>query len=329
LAAKRVVDRVYVLALRTGRYKVPDNVEVRRFGASSRQATLAGFYREVAWTLRQGIDCFFIHQGGPYPLLLLPFKLVLGKPVYQWKAHPLISGRMAFYARWCDTKIFTSTRAAFPMDLDKVRVVGQGVDTELFRVLEEIPRSIDLVTVGRVSPIKRVVEMVRAVLRASEQSGRAHRLDVIGPVLPPDERYVAGIREIISEHGAEEHIRFTGPTEQDQLPRTLNRYRAFLHFSDGALDRSAAEAMACGVPVISTNDAVAEILPEDLRAILLTRRDDPVAQGDTIGKVMNLSDEDLLHIGKQLREVVVQHHSVEGLFDRILREMGASGDEQH
>jgi glycosyltransferase involved in cell wall biosynthesis len=323
LARKGAVDRVFVLALRTGRYRLPDNVEVREFGAANRPATLARFYREVAWALRRGIDCFFIHQGGPYPLLLLPVKLMLTKPVYQWKAHPVISRPMAFYARWCDTKVFTSTRSAFPMELPKVRVVGQGIDTELFRVME-VSKSADLVTVGRVSPIKRVAEMASAVAVANERYGTSYRLDVVGPILPGDEPYVAHVRGLIAELGAQQSIRLTGPIDQGELPRVLNGHRAFLHFSDGALDRSAAEAMACGLPVISTNDAVKEILPAELRALLMTGRNDPASQADTLHRVLTMSGTGLLQIGRRLRQVVTQDHSVEMLFDKILAEMGAS-----
>jgi glycosyltransferase involved in cell wall biosynthesis len=323
LAGKGAVDRVFVLALRTGRYRLPGNVEVREFGARNRPATLARFYREVVRALRGGIDCFFIHQGGPYPLLLLPLKLVLTKPVYQWKAHPLIGRAMAFYARWCDTKVFTSTRAAFPMELPKVRVVGQGIDTEFFRVMD-VTKSADLVTVGRVSPIKRVAEMASAVAAANGRYGTSYRLDVVGPILPGDERYLAQVLRLIADRGAGESIRFTGPIDQGELPQVLNRHRAFLHFSDGALDRSAAEAMACGLPVISTNDAVKEILPAELRALLIAGRDDPASQADTLHRVLTMSATDLLQIGRRLRQVVTQDHSVEMLFDRILAEMGAS-----
>jgi glycosyltransferase involved in cell wall biosynthesis len=231
LAGKGAVDRVFVLALRTGRYRLPGNVEVREFGARNRPATLARFYREVVRALRGGIDCFFIHQGGPYPLLLLPLKLVLTKPVYQWKAHPLIGRAMAFYARWCDTKVFTSTRAAFPMELPKVRVVGQGIDTEFFRVMD-VTKSADLVTVGRVSPIKRVAEMASAVAAANGRYGTSYRLDVVGPILPGDERYLAQVLRLIADRGAGESIRFTGPIDQGELPQVLNRHRAFLHFSE-------------------------------------------------------------------------------------------------
>ena len=71
LARQPAVYRVTVLALRTGRHELPAAVDVRRFGRSNRLGTLFGFYGEVARSLRDRPDFFFIYQGGPYPLLLL------------------------------------------------------------------------------------------------------------------------------------------------------------------------------------------------------------------------------------------------------------------
>ncbi len=139
LAAQPPVTGVTVLALRTARHGLPPTVEVRGFGRSNRLATLLAFYREVVRSLRRRPDFFFIYQGGPYPLLLLPAKLLSRTSVVQWKAHPAISRAMAFYARWCDDLIFTPAKASFPMDLPKVRAVGHGVDTELFKP-REVPK---------------------------------------------------------------------------------------------------------------------------------------------------------------------------------------------
>ena len=172
LARQPAVSRVTVLALRTGRHELPAAVEVRRFGRSNRLGTLFGFYGEVARSLRDRPDFFFIYQGGPYPLLLLPTRLLRRTAVVQWKAHPAISRAMAFYARYCDDLIFTPTRASFPLDLPKVRAVGHGVDTELFRP-RQVPIIGDLISVSRIAPRKRIAEMITAVVGANRKFGTA------------------------------------------------------------------------------------------------------------------------------------------------------------
>ena len=155
LASQPQVESVGVIALRKGTYSLPDNVTVHVIKARSRLVTLVRFYQEVLRTELRDADCFFIYQGGPYPLLLLPLKLLMGKPIYQWKAHPHISSMMRFYARFCDTKVFTATKNSFPADLSNVKVVGQGLDTAEF-CIKPLQKTDDLLTVGRIAPVKRL-----------------------------------------------------------------------------------------------------------------------------------------------------------------------------
>ena len=90
-------------------------------------------------------------MGGPYAAMLLPFRLFFGKKVHQWKTHSYISLLMKFQARFCLDNIFTATPSSFAMNLDKVRVIGHGIDTDLFRIIsaEKLSTSIPLTSPSR------------------------------------------------------------------------------------------------------------------------------------------------------------------------------------
>jgi glycosyltransferase involved in cell wall biosynthesis len=317
LARKPSVDHTAVLALRTGRYDIPGNVDIYRFGRANRLTTAAAFYRGVVRCLRRRPDVFFVHQGGPYPLLLLPFKLVARIPIVQWKTHGVITRAMAFYARSCDDLIFTATRASFPMAISKVRVVGHGIDTQAFRTAAGAPVG-DLIAACRIAPSKRVEEMVRAVEHANRTYGTAYRLNLYGPTLPGDEAYATGIEALIDRLGARDRVTLHGAVAHEQLPRLFNGHRACLNFSSGSLDKSALEAMACGLPVISTNESVAEIVPPPLAPFLLTDRLSTDVQAAAIHELLRRPDAELARVGEELRAVVVADHSIDRLFDRIL-----------
>lgn len=322
LARKPSVEYVTVLALREGRHELPANVDVVTIRRSNRLRTSAAFYRQILAALRNRPDCFFVYQGGPYPLMLLPFKYLARIPVVQWKAHPYISRKMAIYARWCDDLVLTSARAAFPMDLDKVRVVGQGVDTEHFKI-EPRPRRADLIAVGRLAPTKRIEEMIRAVVAANLEFDTKYTLNVFGPTLEGREGYARQMTELVAELGADAWVSIDGPVRQEQLPELLNAHRACLNFTVGALDKTALEAMACGLPVISTNDSVAEVLPRDLHPFLISDKDDAELQAAAIHGLLSKPDGEIEQIGVRLRDLVISDHSTDRLFDRILAEIEA------
>jgi glycosyltransferase involved in cell wall biosynthesis len=320
LARKPSIDWVAVLALRTGRYELPGNVAVDRFGRSNRLGTLAAFYRGVARSLLRRPDFIFIHMGGPYPALLLPVKLFARTPVVEWKTHGVITRATAFYARRCDDLIFTATRASFPMPMGKVRIVGHGIDTQAFSSHAEEPLG-DLIAVGRIAPIKCIEEMVRAVDHANRTYGTAYRLDIYGPTLPGDEGYAARVDTLIDRLGARDRIALHGPVLHADLPRLLNAHRAALNFTYRALDKSALEAMACGLPVISTNASVAEIVPSGLEPVLITDAENKEAQAKAIHGVLQQERGETAALGERMRAVVVADHSIDRLFDRILEDV--------
>ena len=132
-------------------------------------------------------DFFFVLQGGPYPALLLPVKLLTGRRVYQWKTHSYVNRRMAFYARWCDDLVFTATPSSFPLALPNVRVVGHGIDMQQFQPMpDDGPGTGDLIAVGRLTPVKRLDRLISAVAACRGSSGRMWSLDICGPELESD-----------------------------------------------------------------------------------------------------------------------------------------------
>jgi len=324
LAAHPAVARVTAVTLRRGEHRLPAHVAVRELGAGGRVRRLARFYVEMVRAVRAGVDCFFVYQGGHYPLLLLPFRLVLRVPVYQWWAHPRVGPTTRLYARFCDDRVFTSTPGAFPVALPNVRVVGQGIDTERFRTIAGRPQSGRWVTVGRISPVKRLDRMLRALGECNRRFGTRQGLDVYGPVPAGREGHRAELERIVREEQLEDMVTFHGPVRQTDLPGILNEHAVFLHFCDGALDKTVVEAMACGVPVLSTNACVGEVLPADLRAELMLPLDDVTVQARQLRAAIGWNDDRRARIGATLREVVVARHGVTGLFDRLVREMAAA-----
>ena len=322
LAGKPGIGRITVISPRVGRYSLPDNVRVRPIGRRNKFATLIAFYRVVFAELRRGVDCFFVFQGGPYPGLLLPVKLITGKPVYQWKAHPLVTRLERFFARYCDTLLFTSTPYSFPIPLPNRRVVGQGIDVGLFRPLVAEP-SEDIITVGRVAPVKHLEKMVDLLKRCNERFETSYRLNIYGPTLDMDSEYLEKLKNIIENKGLSSNIVFHGSVSRNELPEILSRHKVFLHFAATALDKTTVEAMACGTVVLSDNPCVIWTFPEHLRARLTLPSDDLDRQVDILRDVLDMEQSLRQKLSAELRDMVIREHNIETFFDKILVEMEA------
>ena len=75
--------------------------------------------------------------------------------------------------------------------------------------------------------------------------------------------------------------------------------------------------MACGLPVISTNKRLAEILPNDLKEIIILDPEDPSSHVDKLDYIFSLSKNDKEALGNKIREFVIKRHSINHLFDSI------------
>lgn len=323
LASLDEVAEVLVLTPRHGRADLPANVTVRVIPRGALAVRTLRTWREVLrWRRGRGLDLFYVAQGGRWPAMLLPLKVLLRRPIFQWKAQPHISRGQRFAARWCDDLVFTATAGSFPSGLENVRVVGHGIDTEQFRSTgAAIER--DLVVVGRIAPSKRIEVVLTAVAAAEARLGRPLTLDLIGPVSGGDHGYRADLEAMATGLGMDGEIRFLGSIEHDDVATRLPTYRASLNFSDNAFDKAAGEAMAAGVPVVTTNGCAAEMLPEELRPSLVAGRDDPEAQVDRIVSVLRWSEDRRTEVGVELRATIEQGHSLRTHFTKVLAEIAA------
>jgi len=320
LSACEDVSMVNVLTLREGPCALHPHAKVTCIGGAGRAVTIWRLYRAIAGLIWQReATHFFICQGGAYPLLLWPWKMIFGIPICQWKAHTEVGRSMRFYARFIDSLLFTPSPGSFPLPLSKVRIVGHGVDTEQFAPSLQPLRG-DLVVIGRIAPVKRL-EQVIDLLRLARERGRVLRVDFIGPTSTADRPYRQRLEELAVRAGVREQINFCDDVPHEELPRLLPRYRAMLFLCRGALGKVVLEAFACGIPVVSDNGCVAEILPVRLRSQLVV----PFGDGSgLLTKLLAVLDEDehaRHERGEALRAIVQRDHDVKTLFQKICREM--------
>lgn len=319
LASHGSVEAVHVLTSRRGVADLPANVVVTEFGRGYRGlARLFGH----AIHLASEVDFFFVHGGGPYPGVLLPIRVVFRRPVYQWKAHAHVSHRMRFYARWCDDLVFTASSGSLPIRSPKVRVIGHGVDTEVFRPSPHIDVADrrDIIYLGRIAPIKRIEAAIRALALCQRRSGSTFRLDLVGPGRSD---YVDSLLSLASQQGLSHSVRYLGECKHQQVPDLLGGYRAMVNFGQTALDKTTLEAMACGIPVITTNVAALEVLPGPLREVVGADEGNQESEAAAVHRVMSLDLERYREVGEACRVVVVEGHSLDELFEKMLRDIVA------
>ncbi|MGD8368319.1 MAG: glycosyltransferase family 4 protein [Desulfobacterales bacterium] len=183
----------------------------------------------------------------------------------------------------CLPKIITVSKRAredigknFGIGTDRFAVVPNGIRTDLFRPMAGIAREKGriIVTNSSDTPLKGLYYLLQAI--ASIDGGRPLHLVVIGR---PKKN--GGIEKLIGRLGVGDRVTFTGRIDHEEYVRQYARAEmAVVPSVYEGFGLPAGEAMACGVPVISTTGGA---LPEVVgNTGLLVAPADPAALAGAI-----------------------------------------------
>jgi len=262
-------NRIIVLCLERGNFDLPANVSVISIGkyhglSKLRQAW--NFY-SLTFGLRHEYDSVFVHMN-PIGVVVGAFWWhLLGKRVFLWYTSGGVTLKLRVATRFVDG-IFTASPESFRIKSNKVLVVGHGIDTDLFCPDESKKSNEDIIrilSVGRITPIKGYETLIDAAT-ILKNSGVMFSVTIIGePALTRDADYLKSLKSIIQSQGLSDMITFVGKVVNRNLPMYYQSHNVFVHMSQtGSLDKSILEAMACGMKVISSNDASRAFLPKEL-----------------------------------------------------------------
>lgn len=170
-----------------------------------------------------------------------------------------------------------------------LHVIRNGVETEQLRPgTRERSDTLRILTVARVVPQKGLEDGLRACARLASP----FHWRIVGPVLPRYEAYFESLLRLRSELGLERKVTFVGGLPAEDALREYPKADVFLLpcviERNGNLDiipNALLEAMACGLPVVSTRlGGIPEIVDDGIHG-LLTDPGTPLQLRDAIEKL--------------------------------------------
>ncbi len=300
LAAR--VDEVVVLAQSADGADLPDNVEVRTFGASSRPGRLVHFERELARALPG--DAVVAHMIPVYVLLAAPLVRPRRIPLLLWYTHWKASTQLRAAERLA-TAVVSVDRRSFPLESAKVRPIGHGIDVSEFGCSERPGHDgVRTLVLGRYSPAKGLETILRGVQQVDGVEVELH-----GAALNELERRH---RDELAQLG----LPLGDAVPRTQLPALFARSDVLVNNMEaGAPDKVVYEAAAACLPVLASNPVF-----DDLFAgyPLFFERDSPESLAGRLRWFAALGAAERAEIGRTLRERVARSHSVDTWADGVL-----------
>ena len=188
--------------------------------------------------------------------------------------------------------------------------IGHGIDVSDLPCVKrpEDREPVTLLALGRTSPAKGLVTILRAVEQVPEV-----RLRIVGPSLTEEERmHRMALDRLVIDLGLLDRADITGPVPRHAVPSLYADVDALVNdMREGAADKVVYEAAATCLPVIASNHAFDTLLPERLRF----EHGNPESLAEAIRFVL---EADRQALGRTLRGTVTREHSVDVWADRVV-----------
>ena len=143
------------------------------------------------------------------------------------------------------------------------------------------------------------------------------RVDLDDDVLGFTHGWVNKLAEV-QQRGLADYFEFVGAVPHRQVASYYQQADVFVHMcASGGFDKASLEAMACGVPVVTCNEAFMGLL-DGFSIELMYEVGDGVELADRLWDVLMLSSDERRRMGAELRDRVVSEHGLAGLVDRLV-----------
>ena len=279
-------EQVEVICLKEGTYALPTNVRVHslgkehgKHGKHGKVAYALRFLR-LAWRLRRDYDAVFVHMNPEYVVLAGALWKAWHKRVVLWYTHRQVNLKLRtalFFVDAVATAAPESLRVATP----KAHVVGHGIDVSRFETARDgaFHEPARIVSVGRITPIKRLEILLDALALLRTEGIRAEVSLVGAPTVPGDAAYQESLAAQASRLGISGAVHFMGAMPYDAMPEHYRQNDISVNLAPtGGIDKAVLESMASGCIPLVANRAFAPFFKSDADRLLFEPNPEALAE---------------------------------------------------
>lgn len=304
-------DSITVVCLEKGGYDLPDNVKVLSLGKESGPSRFGYLARFFKYITSESYDSVFVHMNPLYAVLGGPFWRLTGKKVVLWYLHPQITLSLRLALLWAN-KVATANAGSFPLKSPKVIAVGHGIPVDIFHNMDISRKPRSILVLSRISPVKNI-DLIIESLKILKDENSDFSCTIIGDASPGQAHYLAGLKNKVQQYGLENVVEFKSGVPNHQAPDLYNQFEIFVNLtSQGSLDKTILEAMACEMLVVTTNKIFSGIA-----GILVAGDNLPETIAAKLAEALSQSKDEQIILGKQAREYVIQNHNLDTVILRI------------
>jgi hypothetical protein len=254
-------NRVTVITGKVGKFEQPSNVDVIDLdwveGKSFRN--VYRLFKSFLSVLRPKESVVFSHMTDVQAAVLSPITRITRTPHYLWYAHKQLSPFLRFASFFIDG-VFTSTSGSCPLSGRKVLVIGQGVDSSLFKAETKVTGALDsCIHIGRADPSKNLRELFEFTADERSKNPKFKFTQVGSPSTAEARLNLEMLSKEFLDSILSGAIRLLPSTTRVHVPNLLANTDFFIHAYKGSLDKSLIESTLARVPVLTLNEEYCRI----------------------------------------------------------------------
>jgi glycosyltransferase involved in cell wall biosynthesis len=309
----KILEKVIVVTQEVGEYDNLANVSVINLDKANNPGKMSrvfNFYRQ-AREHKDEFDAILIMMAPSWAIFSWPLKVILKKKLYLWYAVWKGDSRL-FIAEKLVDNIFSSIPEAFPFPTPKLKVIGQGIDTDFFIPNENLRKPGRIIFLGRISPVKKLELLIRAISEIKVKYPEVYdylTLEIIGGIASENDRtYLNGLKQSVEEMQLSEKITWVGRVAHTEAVNYFQSADIFVNMTPtGSFDKSMLEAMACGDIIIASNTGLAPLLGAELEKICMFKEGDKDDLTEKLVSILKSSNRNMYR--EELRNIIILNHS--------------------
>lgn len=264
-------EKVTVICLEKGEYKLPENVKVLSLGKEKLKIKfrfILNFYFYI-WQERGNYDAVFVHMNQEYVLLAGDMWRLMGKKIYLWRNHAQ-GGLLTRIAVWLSHKVFYTSPRSFTARFKKAVRMPVGIDTDFFKPDPTVPRKPNsILFLGRIAPVKKVFQFVEWFNKLDVK----FTATVAGAALPKDKEYEESLKLKVKSSKLESRIKFVGEVTREEALKLYQSHQSYVNMTlAGSMDKTIFEAAASGTKLVVENPDAKDLLAEDHSLKMLMKK---------------------------------------------------------
>jgi len=280
---------------------------------------LVHFYKVVLSVIKaENPDLFYLYMCPTVAVPLYPIKLIYRIPVVQWFGHSIYTTITRLSLLKLSDLWFNSNKSMAPFNVGHLRLVGQGVKKEDFFYKENAEKVFDIITVGRITPVKKIEQVLEVIKVCKETFGHKYSLNICGDAfVEKDRKYKEHLIKLVSDYNLEDQVVFSGMVDRKKIVDHIQKSRLFLFLVEGGVGKASLESIACGVPVVISSPEAQDFFGPELSEWFLCEKD-ILSVSKAVNRILQAPMIQYLSLCKKSEQLFLTRYTMEKFFDRIV-----------